>query len=306
MCTYFFFRECALLKAESRRGLRTQTTCTKATTVFTSRSARTVLLPSGVRHLTEADIKHAYKSRELIGKGTFATCFLIQMGAMRVCFKKLSADIKYKSLFYTEAKILSQLCHYNLPWLHAVYDRANITAIVMTYHPYDGGNSTSLNIYDALFGLHKDSSNISIDEWKQIILGSISALVYLNDKRILHNDIKTDNILIERLPSGIRSVLIDFNKACHSDEGQLYHLSAKEKERYATRHPQIAPEVRCGIKKQSFASDMYSFGRVLHKINSNALKLPCLDSMSTLCMTFKSVDRPSTDELNTFLTNLFT
>ena len=104
--------------------------------------------------------------------------------------------------------------------------------------------------------------------------------------------------LIERLSSGIRSVLIDFNKACHSDEGQLYHLSAEEKERYATRHPQIAPEVRCGIKKQSFASDMYSFGRVLHKINSNALKLPCLYSMSTLCMSFKSVDRPCADELN--------
>ena len=170
----------------------------------------------------------------------------------------------------------------------------------MTYHPYDGDNySKSLNIYDALFGLRKDISNISVGEWKQIILGSLSALVYLNDRNVLHNDIKTDNILIERLPSGIRSVLIDFNKACHSNEGQLYHLSAKEKEKYAIRHPQIAPEVRCGIMRQSFASDMYSFGRVLHKINGNALKLPCLDSMSTLCMSFKSADRPSANELDT-------
>ena len=57
--------------------------------------------------------------------------------------------------------------------------------------------------------MHKDISDITIDEWKQIILGSISALVYLNDKSILHNDIKTDNILIERLHSGIRLVLIE-------------------------------------------------------------------------------------------------
>jgi hypothetical protein len=69
-------------------------------------------------------------------------------------------------------------------------------------------------------------------------------------------------------------------------------------------HPQIAPEVRCGIKRQSFASDMYSFGRVLHKVNGEVLKIPCLDSMSALCCV-KSSERPSANELSTFLVSLF-
>ena len=293
-----------MLRAESA-CVRSRATCTKATTMFTSRSTRKSLLPSSVRHICEADIKHAYKNRELIGKGTFAKCYLIQMGAMKVCFKQLSAETKYKSLFYTEARILSELCHHNLPWLHAFCDSPNITAIIMTFHPYSQENNRSLNIFDALYGAHQSVGVVSGNEWKQVLLGSTSALVYLQAKDILHNDIKTDNILIERISNGVRALLIDFNKACHSDEGQVYKLSHKEKEKYAKHHPQIAPEVRCGFQKQSFASDMYSFGRVLYKINSKVLKIPCLSSMSVMCLSVKATKRPSANELSTFLANLF-
>ena len=79
---------------------QSRATCTKATTMFASRSTRNSLLPCNIRHISEPDIKHDYKNRELIGKGTLAKCYLIQMGAMKVCFKQLSADTKYKSLFY--------------------------------------------------------------------------------------------------------------------------------------------------------------------------------------------------------------
>ena len=71
--------------------------------------------------------------------------------------------------------------------------------------------------------------SVTVCDWKQILLGSTSALVYLQAKGILHNDIKTDNILIERLSgSNVRSLLIDFNKACHLDEGQVYKLSHRK------------------------------------------------------------------------------
>ena len=276
--------------------------------MFASRSTRNSSLPSNIRHISEPDIKHDYKNRELIGKGTFAKCYLIQMGAMKVCFKQLSADTKYKSLFYTEARILSELCHHNLPWLHAFCDTSNVTAIIMTFHPYNQEHNRSLNIFDALYCAQQYGDvSVTVCDWKQVLLGSTSALVYLQAKGILHNDIKTDNILIERLSgSDVRSVLIDFNKACHSDEGQVYKLSHKEKDKYAKHHPQVAPEVRCGIEKQSFASDMYSFGRVLHKINSKVLQIPCLGSMSAMCLSVKSSERPSANELSTFLVNLFT
>ena len=84
--------------------------------------------------------------------------------------------------------------------------------------------------------------------------------MYLQAKGILHDDIKTDNILIERLSgSDVRSLLIDFNKACHSDEGQVTNCHIKRRINMQN-HPQVAPEVCCGLERQSFASDMYSFG----------------------------------------------
>ena len=123
---------------------------------------------------------HDYKNRELIGKGTFTKCYLIQMGAM-VCFKQLSADTKYKSLFYTEAS-------HNLPWLHTFCDTSNVTAIIMTFHPYNLEHNGSLNILDALYCAQQYGDvSVTVYDWKQVLLGSTSALVYLQAKGILHN-----------------------------------------------------------------------------------------------------------------------
>ena len=284
--------------------MRTQVTCTKATSVITSRAVHNLRLPPNIRRASSAEIKYACMEHELIGKGTFANCYATQFGPMRVCVKVLNAGVKYKSLFYAEAKILSEICHHNLPWLHAFCDVPNITAIVMTFHPYDG--QKSLNVYSALFSPCQSRREVSMNNWKQILIGSISALVYLHRKNIIHNDIKTDNIVIEtQNETDVRAILIDFNKACFADEGRFYKLSSQEITKYAKNHPQVAPEVRRGIQKQSFASDVYSFGRVFNKINSNVLKLPCLYNLSMLCLSETVQKRPTGDELSTFLTNLF-
>ena len=67
------------------------------------------------------------------------------------------------------------------------------------------------------------------------------------------------------------AVLIDFNKACLSCDAQRYNLSKQEKI-YAEHHPHIAPEVRSGDQVQSFASDVYSMGLIIGKINVIAME----------------------------------
>ena len=74
----------------------------------------------------------------------------------------------------------------------------------------------------------------------------------------MHNDIKENNIGIERLSKAFRLVLIDFGKACYLKDGRMYNLSIKEKNRYAKQYPQVAPEVRQGIALQSYESDMWA------------------------------------------------
>ena len=297
-----YYRECALLKAN---GTRVQTSLqTKATTVNASKvKTLPVDLLVNVRRISWVEIKENSTKISLIGKGTFAKCYLTQMGSMNVCIKVLSIDVKYKCLFYSEAKILSLVCHKNLPWMHAFSDDSNKVAIIMTFHCYQTGKS--LNIYDALLKHSSDNRLLDSKAWRQILLGCTSALVYLQSKHILHNDIKTDNVLIESTSSGVRAILIDFNKACLSCDAKVYKLSSEEKRRYSKYHPQIAPEVRNGSQRQSFASDIYSFGRILYKVNDIALVVPCVNSLSLLCLSPVAVKRPSASELEKSLSNLF-
>lgn len=224
---------------------------------------------------------------------------LLTLVVWKLCTKLLTAGDKYKSLFYSESKILSEFCHYNLPWIHGLCCNSNHVAIVMT-HPYNGRN-TSMHIHDALYkDLDKRTTDLNRHHWRQVLLGCLSALVYLKSKCILHNDIKSDNILIGKLPSTfseVRAVLIHFNKACLRSEAQRYTLSSKEREYYAKHYSQIAPEVRNGCETQSFSSDIYSLGHVIKKINTAILEIPCICSLAELCLSSHSSKRPSAEEL---------
>ena len=277
---------------------------TKASIINASKAKTlTVDLSVNVRRIPWVDIKESSTKTSLIGKGTFAKCYFAQMGSMDVCIKVLSIGMKYRCLFYSEARILSLICHNNLPWVHALSDDSNKIAIIMTFHCYQTGKS--LSVYDALLKHNSENRLLDTKDWKQILLGCTSALVYLQSKQILHNDIKTDNILIESTTSGVRAILIDFNKACLSCDAKLYKLSPEERQKYSKYHPQIAPEVRNGSQPQSFASDIYSFGRILYKVNDIVLMVPCVNSLSLLCLSHVSVNRPSASELEKTLGNLF-
>ena len=60
----------------------------------------------------------------------------------------------------------------------------------------------------------------------------------------------------------------------------------------------------CGTGKQSFASDIYSAGRVLHTEGQYENRHFYTD-LSSLCLSLNADDRPTASELNTFLSNLF-
>ncbi len=100
-------------------------------------------------------------------------------------------------------------------------------------------------------------------------------------------------------------MLILTRHASYVNEAQLYKLSTAEKIRYAKDHPQIAPEIRNGYQKQSFASDVYSMGRIIQKINTAILDVPQIRTMVELCLSSDSSKRPTAKELKTSFTRLF-
>lgn len=280
-------------------------TCTKGTTACTRQV--TVRLPMQVRKLEWETLASGTGEKVCLGKGVFGTCYFIQIGPINACLKVFRSERKYLNTLFNEIQILLKLNHQNVPWLYGVcYNLKHPRAIAMSYHSFCGGNESAT--LHAVLKTSKFHEKVTHDDWKSILFGGLSALNYLYHQKILHNDIKSDNMVIEYLPPGYtscRCVLIDFGKACLIFDALLYKLSEKEKEMYKKHHPQIAPEVRNGLEKQSFCSDIYSFGRIIQLINGEKLKIPVLYKMAEQCLDACSQKRPFTTNLHKFLKNLF-
>ena len=93
--------------------------------------------------------------------------------------------------------------------------------ILMTFHGLN--NDTSLSLHAAVRTRKHVSLSIpdfSTQQWKNLLCGVISAVKYLHEHQILHNDIKGDNIVIDNQDSEVRSVLVDLGKACYVHEAK--------------------------------------------------------------------------------------
>ena len=100
----------------------------------------------------------------------------------------------------------------------------------MSYHSFCGGKESAT--LHAVLKTSKFHEKITDNDWRSILLDGISALNYLYHQKILHNDIKCDNLVIEYLPpeyTSCRCVLIDFGKACFVSDAMRYKLSEKKR-----------------------------------------------------------------------------
>lgn len=171
--------------------------CTKGTTVRSQ--VLPVRLPSQEKHFTWTSLLTMSRDRVFLGKGAFGKCYCINMGPMKSCIKVFRAESKYANSFYNEVRMLGALCHENLPWLYGVCNEAEHPRVIAMSHHSFFGNSTSSTVHIAL-KTEKLSDQFNTHCWKGVVLGGTSALAYLQSKAILYNDIKADNMVIEKLP----------------------------------------------------------------------------------------------------------
>ena len=160
-----------------------------------------------VRKIPYNEVKSALDSMSvLLGKGVFGKCAFTKLGPLETCVKIYNKGIG-DSHFYNEVCMLSNFCHPNIPWLFGVVsDSASIKMTMMSYVTFHG---QSVNVHQGLFKPTKICNTLTKVSWKSIILGSIRALLYLHEHKVIHNDIKGDNILLHTTSDGmVTSVLI--------------------------------------------------------------------------------------------------
>ena len=115
------------------------------------------------------------------------------------------------------------------------------------------------------------------------------ALEYLHSLGFLHNDIKTDNMLLtgdssalENENENVHVVLCDFGKATEVSNSRHYKLTSLQKQEYYKKHSHIAPEVIEGHYPQSKMSDIFSFGLVFYHV-AERFENERLQELAKLC-----------------------
>lgn len=206
----------------------------------------TEVLNKSIRHFSK---KEVHIKKNCSWKWCFWEVFFGSSWSFwRVKFVRLGAQ--YKASFYNEANILSHCCHPNISFLLGVCLEWKCPTLILAFHG-DGDKSYTLHSV-----LKHSKLDLTCTEWKLIISSAISGIKYLHEKSIIHNDIKEDNITLTNIGHKIKSVVIDFGKACFVENGKKYNLSAVEKRRYKLVHPQVPPDVVDGIRIQDKLSDV--------------------------------------------------
>ena len=215
----------------------------------------------------EIDSKNLVFSGKTIGEGTFGTCRLAKFRSIDVVvkeFKVFTAESteKRKRDVQREAKVIESLGdHRGLPLLFGMQTSQIPYSLVLQFH---GDKERSLTVYRAAC-----KKKLSPDEWKGVISRITEALHHIHGKGFLHNDLKANNVILEKREDGYNAVIIDFGKSSKIDEPKKKKkLSKADQKLFRQSYPYIAPEIVSGAGNPTTASDVYSLGHMVNVIRN--------------------------------------
>jgi len=194
--------------------------------------------------------------RGSIGSGTFGACYLAKYRGIRVVFKEFKArehtDMeKLRKEAAYEARVIQSLGdHPGIPLLFGVILEQPTVGIVLQFHGDDEG---SMTVYKAA----KEEIFKEIEVWNQVLCEVADALEHVHRCGYIHNDLKSNNVVLETREGRPSPVLIDFGKSvlatrAKTPAAKLAHIREQYKNSY------IAPELVDGKGKPSVTTDVYS------------------------------------------------
>jgi len=157
---------------------------------------------------------------------------------------KPDTDKKRISRFFYEAEIMQKLNHRNIPKVYNFNREDDICYIVLEY--FDGHNLREL------ISRHHTLLKNYID----IILKMCVTLAYIHEKGIIHQDIKSRNMILTR---DMDVKIVDFGLAYEKNKSNV-----RIRERAGTPH-YMSPEQIKGYRGDE-RSDVYSLGVVMYEL----------------------------------------
>lgn len=157
-----------------------------------------------------------------------------------------------------EAIVISALGdHLSLPMIFGVVTKSLPLCLVTKFH---GVKEESVTLHQAA-----NDNILTPADCISVFRKICSALSHVHLKGYLHNDLKANNVVLERASASetFNPVVIDFGKSTKASLLQFYrNLNALE----CRDKSYLAPEV-LRERRYSVASDMYSLGRMLKAVS---------------------------------------
>ena len=160
--------------------------------------------------MTTQFLNNRYQIVATLGRGGFGETFLAtdtHMPSARKCVIKLLKPLVedpevpqwLKERFQREAAILEDLGenHPQIPRLYAYFTEKNNFYLVQEW--VEGFTLTQK---------HEQQGNFSSEQIQDLLIGLLPVLAFIHERRIIHRDIKPDNIILRN--SDGKPVLIDF------------------------------------------------------------------------------------------------
>ena len=195
-----------------------------------------------------------------------------------VIAKELQDEVSRSNVIKEASKLVGLSTHPGLPVVLGVDVSTKPFLLISLFYGMNESNTSLHNLLNAdeQFRAVKDF------EFLAIIRQLSKVLEYLHVHRLLHNDIKCDNVMIYKDLEGLKPVLIHFGKSCKLGDGKSNKLTDAEKKKYRERHSHIAPEIVEGTEPQTASSDIFALGRIILKIVTR-LNCPKIVDLSKLC-----------------------
>ena len=201
--------------------------------------------------------------------GSYGYCQRFTFRQSDVCMKFFHkqgglSDNDHKDLVLTEAVALLNIrAHKGIPHFYGVYLIDQQYRLITSFHGINKKSTTIKYILD-----RPDIFKFQVGDWLQVIGSIVNALSNIHLSLYINGDVKCDSVIVEEDKT---AVIIDFSKS-----KQISKCCATKKKpldkvkKYRAKYPWIAPEVASGSGKPSYASDVYSLGYLILKIDKHA------------------------------------
>lgn len=192
-----------------------------------------------------------------LGEGTFGVVYKRFDSPLNVnCAIKVGKSDKYFDV-YLEAKNLQllQSSRY-FPRLFGIFSNK----LVLEYVHSGQKVKTLLS--------EKKESSLSNELCNRIFYQLADAVKFMHKSNLLHNDIKTNNVLLKG--ESLQPILIDMGKVTSRHDPVVYNFTESQKNRYNQRYSYLAYELRNLYgSKTSTASDIFSLGFIFQFISNS-------------------------------------